>query len=109
MQFRADPALLRNFPGMALVAGVVRGIDNRAPSPELDGIWQRAWREAAALGLPNPQSHPHVAHLRQCFRGIVQFLLCRGLALDGWASPVGRTWYSTLRTPCGSTATGATY
>jgi len=69
-RFTADPVLLRQFPGMALVVGVVHGIDNRAASADLDRAWVQAWQEAAALGLPNAQSHPHVAHLRECFRGL---------------------------------------
>ncbi len=67
-RFDVSEEIWEIFPEMRIVVAVVEGLDNRVERPELTAVWQGAWRRAAELDLPNPQSHPRIAAWRDAFR-----------------------------------------
>ncbi len=53
---------------MRVVAVLARGLDAARGAPAAEAAWLAAWRGAETLGLPNPQTHPHVRAWREAMR-----------------------------------------
>jgi DNA/RNA-binding domain of Phe-tRNA-synthetase-like protein len=65
-----SPDVFALFRGLRVAVVVATGVDNRSVNHGVESLLHDAWRDAARLELPNPQSHPRVAAWREAFRSI---------------------------------------
>lgn len=68
--FAIAPEVFGSFPGLRVAVVAARGVKSGAAAPRVDALLDAAWASATSLGLPNPQSHPHVAAWRVAFRAM---------------------------------------
>ena len=66
--FRVDPAIFSLFPNLRIVTALIEGIDNATANECVNRFWRTSWESASNLGLPNAQTHPHVAAWRAAMR-----------------------------------------
>jgi DNA/RNA-binding domain of Phe-tRNA-synthetase-like protein len=70
VRFTISADVFALFRGLRVAVVVASGVDNRSVNHGVESLLHDAWRDAAGLELPNPQSHPRVAAWREAFRSI---------------------------------------
>ena len=69
MEFRVEPIIFQQYPGLCLPVAVAQTIDNTGAHPAVAAAWHEAWASAGRASVNgNAQSHPRIQPWRERFR-----------------------------------------